>query len=50
MSNVHGFFTGQFSATWETRGMILRQDGYGEEDKLYVCKRLGDGSFAWREI
>lgn len=37
-------------ASWETRGMILRQDGNGSDDKLYVCKRLGDGSFAWHEL
>lgn len=38
------------AAGWDTRGMIVRQDGNNTDDKLLICKRKADGSFAWVEI
>jgi hypothetical protein len=38
------------TAGWNSRGMVVRQEVEGQDDKLLVCKRKADGSFAWVEI
>lgn len=38
------------TAGWNSRGMVVRQEVEGQDDKLLVCKRKADGSFAWIEI